>query len=138
MRQPSTPRWTQTSQSKGRDYDPFEHAAELGIEVIFRPIRTANEMWLPDHQTIVIRESMRSVHRRSSCAHGVAHALLAHVDDRPKHEVMADRLAAENLIDHAEMLELIQWTPDAARLANELGVTGRLLRVYLNVHRLAS
>lgn len=137
MQQPSTPNWTPTSLTRGRGYDPFEHAAQLGIEVIFRPLRTANELWLPDYHTLVIKESMRSVHCRNACAHGVGHAALAHIDDRPKHEVMADRYAAENLIDHEELVDLMKWTPDPARLATELGVTGRLLRVYLNVHRLA-
>ena len=138
MPQPPTPNWTQTSLPKGRQYDPYEHAESMGIQVLFRPLRTANEMWLPDHRTLVIRESMRAVHRRNACAHGVAHAALAHQDDRPKHEVQADRYAADNLIDFDEIRELIKWTPDSARLANELGVTTRLLRVYLNVHRLAS
>lgn len=135
--QQPTPKWTLTSPTRGRAYDPYEHAESAGIQVLFRPIRTANELWLPEHQTLVIRESMRSVHRRSACAHGLAHALLGHRDDRPKHEVQADRLAAENLIDHDEIMDAMRWVPDPARLAQELAVTGRLLRVYLNVHRLA-
>lgn len=138
MPQHETPKWITTNPTSGRLYDPFEHADELGIQVLFRPIRTANEMWLPDHHTIVIRETMRAVHRRNACAHGVAHALYGHEDDRPKHEVQADRYAAERLIDPDELAEIMRWAPDPARLAQELGVTGRLLRVYLNVHRLAS
>jgi Zn-dependent peptidase ImmA (M78 family) len=122
---------------KARDYDPFAHAEALGIEVIYRPLTTANELWLPDHHTLVIKEGMRQVHRRNACAHGVAHAALAHRDSRPKHEIQADRYASENLIDYDELVELMKWTPDSARLANELGVTTRLLRVFLNVHRLA-
>lgn len=117
-------------------YDPFAHAEELGIQVLFRPLRVDNERWLPEHHTLVIRESMRAVHRRNACAHGLAHAALAHVDTRAKHEVQADAYAAEHLIDYNEVIELRKWTPDAARMANELGVTTRLLRVYLNRHRL--
>lgn len=135
--QPPTQRWIQTSPTRGRAYDPFEHAEALGVQVIFRPIRTANELWLPEYETLVIKESMRAVHRRSACAHGLAHAILGHRDDRPKHEVQADRLAADNLIDANEIQDAMRWAPDQARLAQELGVTGRLLRVYLNVHRLA-
>lgn len=138
MPQRPTQKWTPTSQSKGRDYDPFAHAEDLGINVIYRPIRTANELWLPDHQTIVIKSGMRVVFQRAACAHGVAHATLGHEDSRPKHEVQANRLAAENLIDIEDLRDLMLWTPDSARLAQELGVTARLLRVYLNVHRLAS
>ncbi len=139
MQRRETPNWTPTSPSfpRGRDYDPFEHADALGIDILLRPIRSANELWLPDHRTLVIKEGMRAVHQRNACAHGVAHAELAHVDSRPKHEVQADRFAAHQLIEHDELLDLMQWTPDAHRLAHELGVTTRLLRVYLNVHRLA-
>lgn len=122
----------------GRGYDPFEHADMLGIQVLFRPIRTANELWLPGHDTLLIRSGMRSVHRRNACAHGVAHAVLAHEDSRPKHETQADRMAANNLIDLDECRDLMQWTPDCHRLAHELGVTTRLMRVFLNVHQLAA
>lgn len=132
--------WTRTNPTYpevGRGYDPIGHAEELGIQVLFRPIRTGNELWLPEHQTLVIRSTMRAVNRRNAAAHGIAHALLGHEDDRPKHEVQADRLAAEHLIDYEECVDLMKWTPDCHRLAYELGVTTRLMRVFLNVHRLA-
>jgi len=139
MQQPQIPRWTPTSPTitDGRDYDPFDHAAQLGINVIFRPIRTANELWLPDYDTLVIRTGMRAVHQRTAATHGLGHAVLGHAEDRPKHEVQADRWAAERLIDPLEVRELVKWAPDTARLAAELGVTTRVLQVYLNVHRLA-
>jgi len=137
--QRTTPKNGKTSPTfpSGRDYDPFDHAHALGIQVIVRPIRTANELWLPDHKTIVLRDGLRHVHQRTALAHGIGHADLGHRDDRPKHEVQADRYAAENLIDYDELVDLMRWTPDPARLSLELGVTVRLLRVYLNVHRLA-
>lgn len=118
-------------------YDPYEHAERLGIEVIHRPIRTANGRWFPDHNLIVIRSGMKAAWDRSTLAHELGHASYGHCDDRPKHEVQADRFAADNLIEFDELTELMKWTPDSARLANELMVTTRLLRVYLNVHRLA-
>lgn len=119
-------------------YDPYEHAEHLGIEVIHRKIRTDNGMWLPQHNLIVIREGMRAVHDRSTLAHELGHACLGHEDDRPKHEVMADRFAAGNMINLDECRDVMQWAPDSARLANELGVSTRLLRVFLNVHRLSA
>jgi Zn-dependent peptidase ImmA (M78 family) len=118
-------------------YDPYEHAEALGITVVHAPIRTAHELWLPDRNTIVVRSGLRRVHDRSALAHGVAHAVLGHEDDRPKHEVQADRLAAANLIDLDECLELMKWTPDCARLARELDVSTRLARVFLLTHQLA-
>lgn len=119
-------------------YDPYQHAEQLGIEVVHSKIRTANGRWYPEHNLIVIREGMRAVHDRSTLAHEIAHADLGHRDDRPKHEVLADRYAAERMIELGELLEVRKWAPDSARLANELGVTTRLLRVFLNVHGLAS
>lgn len=140
MQQWTTPNSTPTNQttySRGREYDPYAHAELLGISVLLRPIRTANELWLPEHHTLVIKSGMRAVHQRNAAAHGIAHAVLGHPDDRPKHETQADRYASENLIDLDECRELMKWTPDCHRLAAELGVTTRLMRVFLNVHHLA-
>lgn len=121
-------------------YDPYQHAADLGIQVLHRPLRTAHEMWLPDHNIIVVKSGLRRIHDRTALAHGVAHAALGHPDDRPKHEVQADRYAAERLIDEDQALELCRWTQDPARIAAELGVSGRLWRVWFNTResRLAS
>lgn len=138
MQQHATPRWTPPSPTNpGRNYNPFEHAEALGIQVLFRPIRAANEMWLPEHNTIIIKSGMRSVHTRSALAHGVAHAELGHVDENPKHEVLADRLAADNLIDLDDCRRHMRWAVSTAQLAAELEVTTRLLQVFLNSHRLA-
>lgn len=134
MQQPGILNWTQTNHRTlevGRAYDPFEHADLLGIQVIERPIRTANELWLPDSHTLVIKSGMRAVHKRNACAHGVGHAALEHLDDRPRFEVQADRYAAANLIDVDEFRELLKWSPDLEHLVQELGVTKRLIRAFL-------
>lgn len=128
---------TRPTPQTGSEYDPYFHAADLGIEVIERPIRTANGMWIPDHNVIVLRSGMKAVWQRSTLAHELGHVEYGHTVDSPKNEVQADRYAAENMIDHNRLLELMEWTPDSALLAAELEVTGRLLRVFLNVHRLA-
>lgn len=119
-------------------YDPYDHAAQLGLTVLHRPIRAAHEMWLPEHNTIVIRSGLRAVHDRSALAHGVAHAEYGHERSGPKEETQADRRAAERLIDLGQCVELMKWAPDCHVLARELGVTTRLTRVFLNVHRLAA
>lgn len=120
----------------GRSYNPYDHADELELKVIHRPLRTANEMWLPEHNIIVIKSGMRAVHDRSALAHGVGHAVYGHCDDRQKHEIQADRFAGTNLIDLDECLDVMRVYPDSARLAHELGVTTRILRTYLNVRQL--
>jgi len=106
--------------------------------VLVRPIRTANELWLPDYDTIVLKSGMRAAHMRGALAHEIGHAVLAHEDDRPKHEHQADRYAADNLIDLEECIDVMKWAPDCQKLANELGVTLRLMRAYLESHRLAA
>lgn len=116
---------------RGRAYDPWEHAHQLGIEVVVRPIRTGHELWLPEYNTLIVNSRIRAVHQRSALAHGVAHAELGHEDDRPKHEKQADQLAARNLICPEELADLYKWCPDEARVAGELGVTMRLFRAYV-------
>lgn len=111
-------------------YDPFAHADRLGIRVIFGRLRTANGLWLPDHRTIFIKEGMRAVHTRVALAHEIGHAELGHEDDRPKHERQADLYAARHLVDPVRLRELAAWTNDAFRIAQELGVTQRILHAY--------
>jgi Zn-dependent peptidase ImmA (M78 family) len=118
-------------------YDPYAHAEQLGIEVVHASIRTANGLWIPDRNLIVLKRGMRAVHDRSTLAHEIAHCALGHRDDRPKHEVQADRYAASRLIDYDECLEVMKGMPDCHRLALELGVSTRLMRTFLNQHRLA-
>lgn len=119
----------------GTNYDPHQHAEELGIEVVYDRLRTCNGLWVPDFNTIILQPRMKVIQERSVLAHEIAHASLGHRDSRPKHEVLADKFAAEHLIDRLRFEELVTWTPDTARLSLELGVTTKLMQVYLNVHR---
>lgn len=122
---------------RGLKYDPYEHAEDLGIAVIHRPIRTANGLWLPDHQVIVIKTGMRALHDRSTLAHEIAHALLGHEDDRPKHEVAADRYAGTLLIHPQECERAMRHVSDVPSLSLELQVSQRILTDYLTRSRLA-
>jgi len=113
---------------RGRDYDPFAHAEALGVQVIFRSIRTANELWMPEFNTIVIRNGLRSVHQRIAVAHGIQHAALGHQDDRPRHEFQANRMAALYLIHPDELRSVSHWAGDDLELiAAELGVSTTML-----------
>lgn len=129
---------TSQTQPKGRAYDPWAHAHDLGIDVKLAPLRTAHELWLPDRNLLVVHSHLRAVHQRNALAHGVAHAALGHEDDRPKHEKQADKFASLNLIDPDELADLYKWCPDEQRVIAELGVTTRLFRAYvLHHHRVA-
>jgi Zn-dependent peptidase ImmA (M78 family) len=116
-------------------YDPFEHADALGLTIVYGRLRSGNGLWVPDYRTIILQPRMRVIHERSVLAHEIGHADLGHRDGRPKHEMLADRYAANHLIDLQRYRELITWTPDVARLSLELGVTTKLMQVYANVHR---
>lgn len=116
---------------RGRAYDPWQHAHDIGLTVIVQPLRTAHELWLPEHNTLLVHSRLRSVHQRNALAHGIGHAVLAHPDDRPKHERQADVYAARNLIDPVELEDLYKWCPDEQRIVSELGVTTRLFRAFL-------
>lgn len=112
-------------------YDPFEHAEQQGIRIIYRPIRTAQGLWLPEHNLIVIRTGLRAIHERSILAHELGHAMLGHTDDNPKHEHQADLYAANNLINQDTLVAASKWAVDIQVLAAELNVATRLLRAYL-------
>lgn len=127
---PSTLR-TSTTISRGRAYDPWEHAEQLGIPVFVRRLRSANGLWFPEYGEIIISDKLRAGQQRLVLAHEIGHGVLAHPDDRPKHERQADQFAARNLIDPEELADLYKWCPDEQRIVQELGVTTRLFRAYV-------
>ncbi|WP_407667106.1 ImmA/IrrE family metallo-endopeptidase [Microbacterium plantarum] len=116
---------------KGSAYDPWEHADNLGVEVVTRPLRTAHGLWVAEHRTILIHSRLRAGAQRLILAHEIGHADLAHPDDRPKHERQADEYAAHNLICPIELEAAYKWCPDEPALISELGVTRRLFRAYV-------
>lgn len=132
---PRTPTPTSTGMSptfpRGRAYDPWQHAEALGIEVVVRRLRTANGLWFPEYNQILIADHLRVGPQRLVLSHELGHGALMHPDDRPKHEKQADQFAARNLICPDELADLYKWCPDEGRIVQELGVTTRLFRAYV-------
>lgn len=121
------------------EYDPYQHAAELGIDVAYsiEGLRDQDDAaYSLRRSAIHLRPGMSVVRERCILTHEVGHALNGHGDSRPKHEVIADRYAAEVLVDRPTLLELMSSFGDQARWAHELGITTKILQVYLNVHRM--
>lgn len=116
---------------RGRAYDPWEHAELLDIPVFVRRLRTANGRWFPEYGEIIISDRLRVRDQRLALAHELGHGVLAHPDDRPKHEKQADQFAAQNLISPDELADLYEWCPDERRIVAELGVTTTLFRAYV-------
>lgn len=111
-------------------YDPHSHAERLGIEVSYRPLAHGLDgLWCPDYSLILLRPRMRSVVERCTLAHEIGHALLGHVDTKTKHEVLADRIAAQLLIPPTDITSAARGSDSAAAIARELGVTEHLLGV---------
>lgn len=133
MRRTRTLRLVTTSPThpRGSDYDPWEHAEHLGVEVVVRRLRTAHGRWFPGYNQILISDRLRASDQRLVLAHEIGHAALCHPDDRPKYENQADRFAAQNLICPDELADLYEWCPDERRIVAELGVTTRLFRAYV-------
>ena len=113
-------------------YDPHEHAERLGIQIVYRKLRTGNGLWVPDLHTIFLQPRMRAVHERSTLAHELGHACLGHRKSAPKYERQADIFAAKHLINPQQLDYVRRTTPDPNIWANELGVTTKLLQAYLN------
>ena len=113
------------------EYDPYEHAARLGIAVEYHGLRTANGMWIPEERTILLKRGMRVLLERSVLAHELAHAELGHMDDSPAHERQADLLAARRLIKPERLKEVAASSSDQGEWCLALEVTPRILSTYL-------
>jgi Zn-dependent peptidase ImmA (M78 family) len=121
----------------GRDYDPYEHAGRLGIDVVYRALRTGNGLWVPQIRTIYLQTRLRAIHERSVLAHEVGHACMGHQESNPRHELQADRWAARHLIDPCELRAAAAASPDPGIWCHELNVSADILERYLWDHRAA-
>lgn len=121
----------------GRNYDPHDHAAALGINVTYRRLMTGNGLWVPEIRTIFLQRRMRTIHERSVLAHELGHALLGHRESTPKHELQADRWAARRLVDADELRSVAATTQDIGAWCHELNVSADILERYLRDNRRA-
>lgn len=85
----------------------------------------------PEYNEILISDKLRAGQQRLVLAHEIGHCALMHPDDRPKHELQADRFAARNLIDPEHLRDHYKWCPDEDRIITELDVTTRLFRAFV-------
>lgn len=114
-------------------YDPFEHAERLGVDVVYGRIRTANALWVPERRTIIMKRGLRRLVERTVLTHELGHVCLGHVDDRPRHERLADRWAARHLITPARLADVMRASDDPGQWCLELDVTPHMLETYLSL-----
>jgi len=114
-----------------KKYDPFEHATEMGIEIIHRRLTTANGLWVPDHRVVFLQPRMHRVHERSVLAHELVHAEFGDVGREESQERRADRLAARRLIRRVDLHRATKISDDPGVWAMEIGVTEHLMSTYM-------
>jgi Zn-dependent peptidase ImmA (M78 family) len=84
----------------------------------------------PDASRIWFDLRLTPAERRSVIAHELGHHHHRHTESTPRSERDADRFAAAILIDPAEYARLEPTYPDAHTLADELGVTVKIIEAY--------
>ncbi|MER0117545.1 ImmA/IrrE family metallo-endopeptidase [Corynebacterium sp. KPL2636] len=92
--------------------------------------------WLPHRSTITLRVGMDDTTTLCSLAHELGHAHYGYPPGHHgAHEIRADRFAARLLVSPTEYAttEAI-YGPHPATLANELGVTVKVLKTWQNIY----
>lgn len=115
-------------------YDPYAHADQMGLKIVFRPLDRRVGFWFEEYRTIVLRQNMSVRRERSVLAHEIVHAEHGDMGCDSRQEVRADRVAAGRLIDPFRLADVMAASPDAGRWAIELGVTPDILRAYFAFH----
>lgn len=122
-------------------YDPYSHAQDLGLVVIYAPLCDRWGEYHHGKRTVVLHRGLTAAQERCTLAHEVAHAEYGDVvtgrqwwDARS--EARADRVAAGRLVDPGDLKGLVAvYGEDFDRLALELGVTRWLLDAALRGQR---
>lgn len=111
-------------------YDPFEHAQQLGIRVVYRDLDDCNGLWVADLNAIYLRPGMRAIHERCVLAHEIGHAVLGHRESTAKNELQADLYAALRLISFRTLRIAARQYDSDRHIAEECGVTVPILKAY--------
>lgn len=119
------------------DYDPWAHAARLGVNIHYQRLHTANGLWLPDYRAIILKPRMRRMIERSVLTHELGHVCLGHVEDNERNEVRADRWAVRKLIAPGSLELVAKLTDDRGAWCHELEVSADLLTRALADYRTA-
>lgn len=122
---------TTMTMTRGTMYDPWSHAESFGLKVTERTLAESPGLWVPEAQTIVLERSIEPGCARQVLAHMVGHAQHEHLDERPDHELTADRFAVWHLIDPDELADAVAISHDLGAWGRSLGVAQYLVRLYM-------
>lgn len=121
-----------------RDYDPWEHAAALGIPIVFRddlPDPAMVACYSHEHRAVFVRTGLLGTVERCAVAHEIVHFEHGDVGADAAQEERADRISARRLIRPRRIRELSRLTEDPAAMALELRVTEKVMRTHLRMLR---
>lgn len=118
-----------------RDYDPWEHAASLGLPVIVRRDLPPGMVacYSHDHRAVFVRPGLHGAVERCAIAHEIVHFEHGDVGTSALQEERADRIASQRLIRPRRLEELAAVTEDPAVVALELHVTEKVMGVHLRL-----
>lgn len=105
--------------------------ARIVIAHLEPPMRAC---WDEDARTITIRIDLTLAEKKDALAHELGHAYYGHRCSTPANERAADRRAAALLIDPLAYRTAEILNPDPSAIAEELGITPRMVRVYQREH----
>lgn len=115
-------------------YDPWAHASDLGLPIVYRADLPDAEMcaaYSEMHRAIFVRPGLHAAVERCAIAHEIVHFENADVGQDRAQERRADRVAARRLIMPRQVYDLAELSDDAARMAIELEVTEHIMTVFL-------
>lgn len=116
------------------DYDPWEHAKQLGIPIVYRTDLPSRDMvagYSEEHRAIFVRPNLHRAVERCAIAHEIVHYEFADTGHSRKQENRADRIASLRLIRLSTFHQVVQQCGDIGQTALELEVTERIMRVFL-------
>lgn len=88
-------------------YDPFEHAAYMGIPVRRAPLKEANGIWVPSLRVIWLSETLPPWAEVPILAHECVHAEYNDPGSQiHEHEARADRVSAMRLMSREQWQEI--------------------------------
>lgn len=125
--------------STANTYDPYRHAASLGIRIIdAQPPAGALALWDEESRTIITTPGLLHRQRRCVIAHELAHAVNGDTHSpldtiaALKRERKADQIAAGWLLDPVSVRTALAVSPDSlSAAAADLDVTPRILSAWL-------
>lgn len=119
------------------DYDPFQHAEELGLQVEYQSLRTAFGFYVPGRDLILLRPRMKVATERSVLSHEIEHHLQQDCRASGVYSIRQERRANEGaslrLIPIERWNDVRSWSSDPQEWAIELRVTAEILLARMRV-----